>query len=183
MSEQSTLYPAKAQAEAAHWPQLQHAARLGVSFRSERNEDRPFLEALYRSTREAELDRTPWNDAQKQAFIAMQFAAQHRHYHDHYPEALWLVLQHLGVPVGRLYLERWSKEHRIIDIALLPQQRGSGIGGAVLTDLMEEAAAAGKAVSIHVEKENPAMRLYRRLGFTKTEDKGVYDLLSWSAKS
>ena len=46
---------------------------------------------------------------------------------------------------------------------------------------MDEAAACGKDVSIHVEKFNPAMRLYRRLGFTTEEDKGVYDLMRWSA--
>jgi hypothetical protein len=46
---------------------------------------------------------------------------------------------------------------------------------------MDEAASCGKAVSIHVEKFNPAMRLYRRLGFATEEDKGVYDLMRWSA--
>lgn len=181
MSESATLKEPKTAAEAENWPQLHHAAQLGVSFCSQREEDLPFLELLYRSTREAELDRTPWSEAQKQAFIAMQFTAQHRHYQEHYPDALWLILLQQGTPVGRLYLERWSKEHRIIDIALVPQRRGSGIGSAVLEDLMEEASAMQKLVSIHVEKENPAMRLYRRLGFTKIEDKGVYDLLSWPA--
>ena len=34
-------------------------------------------------------------------------------------------------------------------------------------------------MSIHVEKFNPAMRLYRRLGFVTEEDKGVYDLMRW----
>jgi hypothetical protein len=36
-------------------------------------------------------------------------------------------------------------------------------------------------VSIHVEKLNPAMGLYRRLGFICVEDKGVYDLMHWNA--
>jgi ribosomal protein S18 acetylase RimI-like enzyme len=48
-------------------------------------------------------------------------------------------------------------------------------------DLLAEAAAAGKCVTIHVEKNNPAMRLYRRLGFAAVEDKGVYDLMRWPA--
>ena len=47
---------------------------------------------------------------------------------------------------------------------------------------MDEAAAAGKDVSIHVEKFNPAMRLYRRLGFATEEDKGVYDLMRWTPR-
>ena len=43
------------------------------------------------------------------------------------------------------------------------------------------AASCGKAVTIYVEKFNPAMRLYRRLGFRTEEDKGVYDLMRWNA--
>jgi len=62
----------------------------------------------------------------------------------------------------------------------LPERRGRGLGEALLRDLMDEAAAAGKDVSIHVEKLNPAMRLYRRLGFAIEEDKGVYDLMRWT---
>lgn len=159
-------------------PPRARAAALGVSYRPMSEDDLPFLAALYRSTRESELDRTPWTEAEKQAFIGMQFEAQHTHYQTHYPDALWLVIEREGTPVGRLYLERWDKEHRIIDIALIPQVRGRGTGQAILEDLIDEAASAGKSLSIHVEKENPAMRLYRRLGFQKLEDKGVYDLLA-----
>ena len=141
--------------------------------------DMPFLRQLYRSTREDELEITGWSEEQKQAFVDMQFRAQHRHYQKHYPDALWLIIEQAGQPVGRLYLERWTQEHRIIDIALLPQVRGHGIGGAILLDLHDEAENDGKAVSIHVEKINPAMSLYRRLGYETIEDKGVYDLLVW----
>ncbi len=86
-----------------------------------------------------------------------------------------------GEDIGRLYIERWPSQHCIIDIAFLPEHRGKGLGEALLRDLLDEAAAAGKDVSIHVEKLNPAMRLYRRLGFVTEEDKGVYDLMRWRA--
>ncbi len=161
------------------FPQCRRSAAMQISYREERESDFPFLIALYRSTREAELARTSWSEAEKQAFIEMQFQAQHQHYRTHYPDALWLIVERQGEPVGRLYLERWSHEHRIIDIALVPEARARGIGSAILQDLMDEAAANSKAVGIHVEKENPAMSLYRRLGFRKREDKGVYDLLIW----
>ncbi|KZM49022.1 GNAT family N-acetyltransferase [Labrenzia sp. OB1] len=162
-------------------PPCRHAEEHRIAYRSMRESDMPFLAALYRSTREAELARTFWSEPEKQTFIAMQFQAQHRHYQAHYPAALWLIIEQEKTAVGRLYLERWTSEHRIIDIALLPEARGKGAGGAIVRDLMEEAAGAGKAVSIHVEKENPAMSLYDRLGFVKREDKGVYDLLNWRA--
>jgi predicted GNAT family acetyltransferase len=40
--------------------------------------------------------------------------------------------------------------------------------------VLAEADAAGKRVTIHVERLNPARRLYERLGFSVAEDKGVY---------
>ncbi len=165
---------------AAHpLPHITRTAAAGVHLRPETGADAVFLETLYRSTRETELDLTGWDEAQKQAFIAMQFTAQTSHYRKHYPAALRLIIELQGQPAGRLYLERWKSEHRIIDIALLPRHRGCGLGAAILRDLQAEAAHAGKPVGIHVEKENPAMSLYKRLGFRRSADKGIYDLLHW----
>ncbi len=161
------------------FPQTHHASCHGIGYRDMTPLDMAFLARLYRSTREDELARVPWSEAEKSAFIDMQFNAQHQHYQQHYPDALWLVIQQSGVPIGRLYLESWPSEHRIIDIALMPEARGKGIGGAILQDLQDQAADHGKGVGIHVEKENPALSLYHRLGFETREDKGVYWLLEW----
>lgn len=155
------------------------ALKQGLSFRPLDDADMGFLERLYRSTREDELAQTGWGEAEKRNFIAMQFQAQHAHYMQHYPDAHWLVIEKDGAAIGRLYLEHWPSQHRIIDIALLPDQRGRGLGEAIMRDLMDSAGAEAKAVSIHVEKFNPAIRLYRRLGFRTVEDKGVYDLMEW----
>lgn len=163
------------------WFDWTRAADVGLSFRPITDADLPFLARVYASTRAEELDVTDWSDEHKAAFLEAQFQAQHAHYQRYYPSADWLVTMRGGEDIGRLYLERWPTQHRIIDIAFLPEHRGKGLGEALLRDLMDEAAACGKAVSIHVEKFNPAMRLYRRLGFATVEDKGVYDLMFWSA--
>ena len=157
------------------------AAEAGLGFRRIAEADLSFLARLYASIRAEELRVIDWSEAQKAAFLQQQFQAQHAHYQQYYPNADWLVTVHAGEDIGRLYIERWPTQHRIIDIAFLPEHRGKGFGAALLRDLQDEAAAAGKAVSIHVEKFNPAMRLYRRLGFKTEEDKGVYDLMRWSA--
>lgn len=162
------------------WPR---AAKAALQFRPATDDDLALLCRIYGSTRESELAPVPWTPEQKAAFIAMQFNAQHTHYRQHYPTAQWLIVLRDGVPIGRLYLDRWGGEHRIIDIALLPDYRGQGFGAALLQDVLDEAAASGSAVTIHVEHNNPAMRLYRRLGFTAVEDKGVYLLMRWTAPS
>ncbi|HYE26931.1 MAG TPA: GNAT family N-acetyltransferase [Allosphingosinicella sp.] len=160
-------------------PPLRAAAGLGVSYRPITDADLPFLATVYASTRVEELASTGWPDEMKLQFLAQQFDAQHRHYMRHYPEAEWLVIERAGEDIGRLYIEEWPSQLRLIDISLLPAARGGGVGGAILADLMEQAAAAGKPLTIHVEKNNPAMRLYHRLGFVGIDEHGIYDLMEW----
>jgi ribosomal protein S18 acetylase RimI-like enzyme len=137
-------------------------------------EDRELLFSVYASTRGEELAVVSWTSTEKDAFLRQQFEAQDAHYRQHYAGAAFLVIEAAGVPAGRLYVARWPREIRIMDIALLPAHRRRGLGTAILADLLAEATAAGKLVSIHVERNNPALRLYERLGFHTAADRGVY---------
>jgi ribosomal protein S18 acetylase RimI-like enzyme len=157
------------------------AAAAGLTFRHAGDPDLAFLSEVYASTRTEELAPVPWSEAEKSAFLAMQFQAQHVHYRQHYTTAQFLVILRRAEPIGRLYLDRWKHEHRVVDIALLPEHRGEGLGTTIMRDLLDEAAAAGKALSIHVEKFNPAQRLYERLGFVRVGETGAYDLMRWGA--
>jgi ribosomal protein S18 acetylase RimI-like enzyme len=136
--------------------------------------DREFLYRVYASTRADELAVVPWDERQKEAFLRAQFDAQDRWYREQYPRASYEVIVVDGEPAGRLYLHRGEAEIRIVDVALLPAHRGNGFGTSLLRELLAEADAAGKRVTIHVERMNPALRLYERLGFSVAEDKGVY---------
>jgi ribosomal protein S18 acetylase RimI-like enzyme len=149
----------------------------GITLKPVSSSDRDFLLHVYASTREEELAPVPWTDAEKAAFIEQQFEAQDRHYREHYAGASLDVVEWDGAPAGRLYVARWSDEIRIIDIALLPEFRGRGIGTRLLRGLLDEAARARRRVSIHVEKHNPALQLYARLGFAPVADRGVYLLM------
>jgi ribosomal protein S18 acetylase RimI-like enzyme len=151
-----------------------------VTLRPIRDEDRDFLRRLYASTREEELaEVTDWSAEQKDAFLTQQFEAQHHHYQTYYTEASFdLVLEH-GDPIGRLYVSRWEREIRVVDVALVAEARGRGIGTALLHELFAEAERTGRTVSIHVERFNPALRLYRRLGFRELEENGPYFLMEW----
>jgi ribosomal protein S18 acetylase RimI-like enzyme len=138
--------------------------------------DDELLYRLYAGTRAAELRLLDWGDEAKETFLRQQFAAQCAAY-EQYPGRSFQAILLDDEPVGRLYLAHWEREIRIVDIALLPEHCGAGIGTALLRRVLDEAAAAGKAVTIHVEGHNPALRLYERLGFSVVEDKGVYLLL------
>jgi GNAT superfamily N-acetyltransferase len=125
----------------------------------------------------------PWSEGEKAAFLRVQFDAQHTWYREQYAGATFDVVLVDGEPVGRLYVHRGETEIRIMDIALLPSNRGSGIGSSLLHDLFAEADAAGKSVTIHVERLNPALQLYERLGFSLAVDEGgIYLFLERPAR-
>ncbi len=88
-----------------------------ISRRPVRPGDEEFLRRVYAGTRAQELAAVGWDDRQQAAFLAMQFDAQQRAYHQRFP------------------------------------------------------------VTVHVERDNPALRWYLRLGFALIEDQGVYLLL------
>jgi ribosomal protein S18 acetylase RimI-like enzyme len=154
-----------------------------VGLRPVVDDDRAFLVALYGSVREPELAHLPWDDATKGAFVEQQFAAQDEHYRTNYPGATLDVVEVGGERAGRLYVHRGPSDIRIMDIAIAPAFRGRGIGTRLLRALIEEAESSGRKLSIHVEMNNPAKRLYERLGFEPAGEHGVYVLMERYAKT
>jgi ribosomal protein S18 acetylase RimI-like enzyme len=138
------------------------------------------LYQIYASTRVEELAQTDWTDEQKTAFLRQQFDAQHQYYQANYPRAQFQMIEDAGVSIGRLYVDRWEDQIRIIDVALLPEFRGRGAGTWLINQVLNEGRRLNLPVTIHVECFNPALRLYERLGFRLEEDKGVYLFLKWT---
>lgn len=149
----------------------------GVALRPATDDDLPFLFDVYASTRAEELSVTGWDDVTKDAFLRQQFDAQHRSYHQAYPDGSFDVILVEDEAAGRLYVARLEREIRIVDIALLPPFRGRGIGTDLVLDVMAEAAGSGRTVRIHVERQNRARLLYERLGFHAISEDGVYELM------
>jgi len=144
-----------------------------------RPQDDDFLREVYRATRLEEMAQSGWPDEQIRTFLDQQFHFQDVYYQREFPKAAYSIVELDGTPIGRLYLDRRKDEHRIIDIALLTEYRGKGIGGMLMRGILAEAKKAGKPVGIHVEQNNPAMSLYKRLGFEKTGEAGLYHLMTW----
>jgi ribosomal protein S18 acetylase RimI-like enzyme len=157
---------------------------LLCSLRPVVEEDDLLLKAIYGHTRTEELKRAvDWNEVQKAAFITHQHTAQSDYYKKVYPNADYSIILVDGKPAGRLYVERHliDKHIRIIDIAILPAFRNQGIGAYFLKQLQEEAKQSNKILSIHVEKFNRALTLYKRIGFEVIkETHGVYYLMQWN---
>lgn len=151
-----------------------------VVLRRATEDDYSFLRLLYGATREEEMRHFPFSEEQKGAFLDQQFAAQYEHYRVHYPTCERNIIEHDGEAIGRFWVDEWKDQIRLVDIALMPRWRGSGIGTRLLQDVLARAAKAGKPVTIHVEGFNRALRLYQRLGFEKVDTNGVYFLMRWT---
>jgi ribosomal protein S18 acetylase RimI-like enzyme len=151
-----------------------------VSLRPATEADYDFMRRLYASTREEEMAHFPFDEAEKRAFLDQQFAAQFKHYDTHYPTCERGIIERNGTPIGRLWIDEWRDQIRLVDIALMPDSRGLGIGSMLLRQVMDRGAVAGKPVTIHVEGFNPALRLYQRLGFEQVDTNGVYFLMRWT---
>ncbi len=190
--------------QAALAPVLARALSLnqpGIGLRTETDADLDFLIALYTSTRWQELAPVDWPEATKLQFLAQQARLQHAHYREHYVGAERLLitaplaraaeasgdsslwpdpLSPHDTLIGRIYLRSGSSEIRLMDIALLPQLCGGGIGRCLIEALQAQGSARGLDITLHVEPNNPAQRLYQRLGFTLIEQRGVYDFLGYT---
>jgi ribosomal protein S18 acetylase RimI-like enzyme len=146
-----------------------------LSLREATPADQPFLLEVYASTRLDELEGFGWDDNQKRAFIQMQFLARERSY-PHVDDRI-IVLDER--PIGRLLVDRDDAGILLRDIALLTEFRNAGIGSRLIQDLMKEATAAGKPITLHVVVTSPAVRLYERLGFRRTGPDAAYLEMKW----
>lgn len=143
-----------------------------VKLRSVEERDGSFIEMVYRSTREAELKLTDWTEQQKKAFIMMQSMAQLAEYKEKFPGADFQVIVYKKKDAGRFYTWENENEIRLIDITLLPQFRGKGIGNYLLMELIKRSKKTQKKISLHVEAINPALQLYLRMGFVHIKNNG-----------
>lgn len=155
---------------------------LGLALRAATMDDIPFLRALYGGSREEELRPVPWSERDKQGFLDSQFALQHRHFVTQFNEGYFLIVEREGQPRGRFYLDDNEQDDaHIVDIALLPAERGRGVGRALIRATQDRAACTGRGVGLYVEKHNTAaQRLYARLGFRLEGEEAFHYRLRWT---
>jgi ribosomal protein S18 acetylase RimI-like enzyme len=124
-----------------------------------------------------------WKDEQRRAFLLRQYELRRFHYLRYHSGAAYLLIRRDGNPIGRIAIHRREDEIRIMDIALIPEYRGMGIGSQLLDELLVEASFENTPVTLHVERHNRAAGLYQRLGFRVIEDGEVYLFLKWVPES
>jgi ribosomal protein S18 acetylase RimI-like enzyme len=130
-------------------------------------DDVPFLMGLRRRTMDAHLSASgaSTDDDEHLARLMDRFDCAE-------------VLLQDGVPVGLLKVSRDRAQWKLIQIQLVPQLQGQGLGADLLARVIAEADNANVTVALSVLKTNPARALYERLGFAVVgETEHEFDML------
>ncbi len=145
-------------------------------------EDQVFLYRVYAESHAADVAHLDWDESEKQAFLRMKFKAQDHFYHHNFPNADYSIVLLDDTPIGRIYIDRTNKaEFHLLNIALLPEYRGRGVGAELIQRLINEARDKKARIRINIEQANRARKLYERFGFKTLHHRGIYDYMEWSS--
>lgn len=154
-----------------------------IALRDAVPEDIPFLYGLYEDTRRHEVGAWGWPPEQQQWFLRMQFDAQRTSYRANFPDATDQIVVCDGMPTGRILTRQETMSMRLIDIALIEEKRQQGIGTHLLRGLIKECQRRDWSLHLQVAQNNPAIRLYGRLGFRQTGGDPMYLLMEWTPRA
>jgi ribosomal protein S18 acetylase RimI-like enzyme len=147
-------------------------ARGAVALRPATPQDAPFLAHVYAGTRD-DLRMLPVPEPARAALVAQQHRSREQQHAAAYPAAASEVVEVDGAAVGRLVVDHAEHALHVVDVAVLPEHRGRGIGAEALRTVLARADDRGVPVTLWVAADNPAQRLYARLGFRPTAPDGA----------
>jgi ribosomal protein S18 acetylase RimI-like enzyme len=150
-----------------------------ITFRVINDSDKAFLKKMYADSRAWEFELTHWSDKDRDDFLNSQFETQDKVYKSNYIGAVHRIIQLDSADIGRLIVSRSDDLLHIVDLTILSSHQGRGLGGDILKSLINEAQGGKVPVTLSVEKSNPAINLYRRLGFQPTGVSGHHISMKW----
>ena len=135
--------------------------------------DETFLYQLAYENMFEQLAAWAWDPQYREPLLKMQIVGQNSAYAAEFPNANHGIILLDDKPVGRMILDRGPEIHYLVDITILKQYRGAGIGTRLIQALCTEAEMLRKRVRLQVMVTNRAKGLYERLGFRLIEDRQV----------
>jgi RimJ/RimL family protein N-acetyltransferase len=157
-------------------PNNTHNLPINIHLRLMQPADDAVFRRLYAEVRAPEMRMTQWPQTEIEAFCDSQYSAQDHHYREYYADLEQWAICRIGEVIGRLYLATFDGVLILMDITIARAWRGQGIGTSILTDLVRQADLGLREMQLHVEPDNPARRLYQRLGFAELPDQSNTDI-------
>jgi ribosomal protein S18 acetylase RimI-like enzyme len=155
-----------------------------VTLRPELPGDEPFLRSLIHATIAAELGASQWPEPMRGHLLGIQYTTRRQVHRANFPEAASYVVDADGADAGWALVTTLPHEIRLVEIMILQELRGKGIGTAAIRQILAIATAADKPVRLNVNVTNhAAIRLYERLGFRRIEADEVQHVMECRPKS
>jgi ribosomal protein S18 acetylase RimI-like enzyme len=151
---------------------------MTVTLRPESQQDEPFLRSLIYATIAGELGASQWPEPMRSHLLGVQYSARRQLHRANFPAAVSYVVDVDGADAGWAVVTPMPHEVQLVEIMILPELRGQGIGTATIREVLANAGAAGKPVRLNVNLTNhAAIGLYQRLGFRRIEGDEVQQLM------
>jgi len=150
-----------------------------VTLRPERDDDEPFLFALFCDHAGRSLRQSGLPAAALEAAMTFQYRAQSGTHRNMFPDAVYSIIESGGAPIGRLIEQDEGDRVYFVDFALVPERQARGLGTAFIELVAGEWALRGRAARVEVFQDNVhSLKLCAKLGFVRTgESMGYVTLL------
>lgn len=137
------------------------APRLGC--RPEEASDAAFLTGLA-------VACSPLAGMLPEPMLIQQAGFQHTAHNAAHPHAMHRIATLDGRPVGRMMIDWGEAGSHAVDLAVLPEFRTTGAGLHFLRAWVAVADKLGQPARLEVRADNPAARIYLKLGFQPLPD-------------
>jgi GNAT superfamily N-acetyltransferase len=136
-----------------------------VSLRPESAEDASFIDELVIAVRETEPGFRDLPVEERTRLLIEQSQLQQADYRRKFPQAHFLVIVASGKLVGRFYVNHTSNHIRVVELSILPDYQGHGIGIQLMKSVLAEGTRTGLPVRLSMAIGNPVLSFYDKLGF------------------
>jgi GNAT superfamily N-acetyltransferase len=147
--------------------------------RKEVAEDLGFIRHLFIANRWIAFSALAMDEQARLKLLSSQFDLQDLHYRTYFPATDRRIVLSGGRPVGRIYLLRGEPFWTLIDLSLLPDALGLGIGSRLIDGMIAEAEAARKPITLHCDVTNPAFEIYKAKGFREVRQEDANWVMEW----
>lgn len=152
---------------------------MDIRLRKRSECDSAFLFQLFSQIKKVELHFDLFPEEISSRILQMQYNAWEEMVRTRYSGSDDFIIMFDSERVGRVQFSETAEELRIINISILPLFQGEGIGTEILRKLLTDATRKKLQATLEVDKSNPAINLYRRLGFTEYQDGQLKTLMKY----
>ena len=119
--------------------------------------------------------------ASRTKLLTEQFKIQSTQYREKWPHAWFTIVQVDDTRAGRLYVARQPDCLLVVELSLLPEYRGNGIGSGLIKNIQAESIRTSKPIRLSAVTDSGAYGFYLRLGFKPLSHDPSRTRMEWRA--